>query len=452
VAAAILWVCVAVACGSTVSTGEPPVGPAASVVPVSAPVVGSAQPVDSGAGRPSEPPAGAAEAALEQKISQMLARIAEARQLPVKQSVAGRQLSRPRVIELIVAKSERDLPKAALEAQGELLQAFELIAPSYDFVGGIYELIGNNVAGLYDHDANEMVLLDDLDAFVAEQTLAHELVHALQDQHYDLDKLLKYQPGQSDRVTAQHALAEGDATSAMLDATEGSAFLMTSDALRFLMVASVALSPSGAQTPRVLQAALVAPYLDGFSFVQELRRRGGWSEVDRAWQRLPISTEQLLHVDKYVQAEPPIVVPPPSLPAPGWSTYDADVLGEQGLRIVLEQWTHRKSAAEAAAGWGGDTYVVAHRPKGAGTEVAVAWHIRFDTGKDAQEAGAVIRKRFGAGCRTRKLLGPLAWMRRGDAIAIVAGPFQRGPQGQSSGTSPGCGTATRWLAEVLKTR
>ncbi|RLB56607.1 MAG: hypothetical protein DRI90_18560 [Deltaproteobacteria bacterium] len=455
-AAAIACSGAAAACGSTTSTGERSVQPVATVAPevgASAGAAGDPAPaLDGGADLPVEPLSVVTDSPLEREIRQMLARIATARQLPVKQPVTGRRLSRAQVIKLIEAKAERDIPKAALEAQGDLLRAFELIAPSYDFVGGIYELIENNVAGLYDDDTNEMVLLDDLDAFVAEQTLAHELVHALQDQHYDLDKLLKYQAGQSDRVTAQHALAEGDATSAMLEATEGSAFLMTTDALRFMMVASVALSPTGAQTPRVLQAALVAPYLDGFSFVQELRRRGGWAEVDRAWRRLPTSTEQLLHVDKYVQAEPPIVVPPPPLPATGWRTYDADVLGEQGLRLVLEQWTHRKSAAAAAAGWGGDTYLVAHRATGTGTEIAVAWHIRFDTSRDAREAAEVFRKRFGAGCRARKLLGSLAWMRRGDGIAMVAGPYQRGPQGQLSELPTSCGSAVRWLAKVLKTR
>ncbi|MBW2454537.1 MAG: hypothetical protein JRI68_08500, partial [Deltaproteobacteria bacterium] len=281
---------VALACGPGTTSSARPTRPVATIAPVLSHAAAPPAADEPDAGEAPRLPEAAPDDRLAQEIRETLVRIATARELPVKHPVVGRRLSRDEVLEIIIAKAERDIPREALEAQGDLLRAFELIAVTYDFVGGIYELIGDNVAGLYDDDTARMILLDDLDDLVAEQTLAHELVHALQDQHYDLDRVLKYQSGHSDRVTAQHALAEGDATSAMLDVTQGSAFGMSNDNLRLLMVASVALSPGGSQTPRVLQAALVAPYLDGFAFVQELRRRGGWAEVDRVWQRMPTTT------------------------------------------------------------------------------------------------------------------------------------------------------------------
>jgi hypothetical protein len=274
-------------------------------------------------------------------------------------------------------------------------------------------------------------------------------VHALQDQHHDLNGRIKYTPGDSDRVTAAHALAEGEAMSAMLDVTVGSAFRIDNDAMRMSMVASVALSESGGETPRVLQAALVAPYVDGFAFVQALRERHGWPGVDRAWDKLPASTEQLLHVDKYEAGEAPLKVPEPPLPE-GFRKDDADVLGEQGLRMTFEQWTIRERAALAAAGWGGDRYVVGRKSTSDGAEIAIAWHIRFDKATDAVEAAREARRALPKPCEERAALGPIAWQQRGDAIAFVVGPYLR--KGERFESRSTCTAARPWLTRVLDAR
>jgi hypothetical protein len=278
-------------------------------------------------------------------------------------------------------------------------------------------------------------------------------VHALQDQHYDLATVMRYRAGDSDRVTAQHALAEGDATSAMFDIALGDAAVMTPAKLRFMMVSGVALSGEGGTTPRVLQSALIAPYVDGFSFVQALRKRGGWSAVDDAWRRLPTTTEQLLHLDKYDAGEKALPVTEPPLPAGGgWTRHDADVLGEQGLRLVLEQWASQKDAAEGAAGWGGDRYVVAQRTTPQGAEHAVAWRLRFDSESEAREAATVLRKGLSKACSERATLGPIAWEQRGDALAIVARGYRRSADGSSASSTASCTDAKAWLAAVLATR
>ena len=249
----------------------------------------------------------------------------------------------------------------------------------------------------------------------------------------------------------------------MFDITTGSAFAVSEQMLRLAMVATTALSEDGATTPRVLQAALVAPYVDGFAFVQELRRRGGWAAVDAAWQELPASTEQLLHLDKYLAREPVAEVPIPPLDAlgSGWAVDDQDVLGEQGLRLALEQWTHRADAHEAASGWGGDRYVVAQRAELAGggdeaaranpgrAEHAVGWLMRFDTVADAQEVAAVLGKTFGPSCTERAELGAVAWTSRARAIALAIGPYARGPSDARLSSPPSCPLTRRWATAML---
>jgi hypothetical protein len=216
----------------------------------------------------------------------------------------------------------------------------------------MFRLIEGQIAGFYVPDDGTMYLADDLGEAEAEETLAHELVHALQDQSYELGKMIKVAEGDGDRVTAAHALAEGDAMSAMLEVSVGSAFAVSEDALRRILAISTSMSAVGATTPRVLTSSLTAPYADGFAFVQGLRRHGGWRAVDAAYGSLPVTTEQLLHLEKYNLREPAVMVaePPVGALGEGYRAVWNEVMGEQGLRIVLEDWAHRTTAKEGAAG------------------------------------------------------------------------------------------------------
>jgi hypothetical protein len=107
--------------------------------------------------------------------------------------------------------------------------------------------------------------------------------------------------------------------------------------------------------------SLNAPYADGYGFVQELRRMGGWSMVNGALKSPPASTEQVLHPDKYLANELPRQVSPPpdsGVAARGWHTLRADTLGEMGLRAALEPYLGQERAAAGVQGWGGDSYLL----------------------------------------------------------------------------------------------
>lgn len=387
------------------------------------------------------------------RVRAMLARVARARGLPSTREIEIAVQGRDELLARIRAHVDREMPADVIASQGEVLTALELLPPGYDFLEGTYRLVGGRVAGFYEPEDRTMYLVDDLSDDEAEETLAHELVHALQDQRYDLAALLRYAPGESDRLTAVHALIEGDATSAMLDVTIGSAFNISDAWLRRLLTASTALSPEGAATPPVLSASLTSSYADGFAFVQALRTRGGFPAVDEALRAPPTTTEQLLHLDKFTAREPALAVAKLPLDAlgPGFRAVIDDVNGEQGLRIMLEQWAPRARAEEAAAGWGGDRYVVARRDEGEGKHaVALGMRMVFDTAKDAGELAAVLSARFGASCRERPALGPLTFRRQGLEVALVAGPFARTAGSKATASAGHCAAAEAWAVALLK--
>ncbi len=337
-----------------------------------------------------------------------------------------------------------------------MLVAFGLLPPAYDYEKGVFDLLEAQLAGYYEPADRTMYLAADLGAEDAEATLAHELVHALQDQHYDLGPQIAFQAEGGDKSSAIHALAEGDAMSAMMDvmmAQKGASALdLPDDLLALQMRAQVLMSPGTADVPPVLRSSLVAPYIDGMLFVHAQRRRGGWAAVDKAWRSPPTTTEQLLHPDKYDAREPALEVPQPPLGAAGggFRSMFADLMGEQGLRLVLEEWAPREKATRAAAGWGGDRAATLVRSQGGVDEHMATWWIRFDGEKscpDAVEAfddrGPCSRRRTlpvpGSPaecdtiatplprqvCRDRGDLGPLVVAIAGCDVFLAGGPYAR---------------------------
>jgi hypothetical protein len=382
-------------------------------------------------------------------IAEMLDKVARVRGLPIKRPVPGEVIDREALSKRIRDMVGEETPDDVLLAQGEMLAALELVPPDYDFVQGALALLGGRVAGFYDPKKAVMVLAGDLNDAEASETLAHELAHALADQSFPLTPHVKYKPGEGDKSSAIHAFIEGDATSTMLDVTIGSAFEMNEEAIRLAFVASTLLSEIGAKTPKAINSSLVAPYVDGFACIQALRRRGDWRAVDEVWRNLPETTEQLLHIEKLLAREPAEIITTPSLGAlekDGYKVVDQDVMGEQGLRILLEDIGSRNTAREGAAGWGGDKALVAQRMVQGKRQIAVAYRLRMDTVVDAGEVAVLFEKKYGAKCRERKTLGPVAWEIKGRDLLLVSGPYERRDGGPVAvGT---CAISKQWLSDA----
>ena len=401
-------------------------------------------------------------------VAKMLAKVERARQLPSKHPVASRTMARAALIAQVRAHTKDEVPPDAVRGQGELLVAYGLIPPTYDYEKGVFDLLEQQLAGYYEPADKHMYLAGDLGGADADATLAHELVHALQDQHYELGPQIAYHDDAGDRSGAVHALAEGDAMSAMMDvlfAEKGMTALdVPDDALAMQMRAQVLLSGVAKDVPPVLQTSLVAPYIDGIAFVSKLRRRGGWKEVDRVWHAPPTTTEQLLHLDKYDAHEPPLAVPAASVGAlgGGFRVLYTDLFGEQSLRLALEEWGRRKEAEAIAAGWGGDRASLLVRDKGGVEERFASWFVRWDESActKAKRAFAFVGRGVAPGirqdrvsfvCRERTDLGPIAVAWAGCNLLLTGGPFTRKSGGTAEARSS-CAEVEPWATATVQAR
>jgi hypothetical protein len=328
---------------------------------------------------------------------------ARARRLNPKAPVKLRALEPAALVGLVKSKVKEEVPADVIRSEGATFEALGLIPKGFDYEAETYALLEEELAGMYLPDDQTMYVAigvtdDELDA-----TLAHELVHALQDQYFEIGKKMKYKPGASDALGAMQALAEGDATSAMIDemilqkkGEQGLAAMTAVDipdrtAEEFLDDALEDKKPDAAirKAPRFIALGLVAPYADGLSFVNGLRRRGGWDAVDMAWQKPPTTTEQLLHLEKFDAQEPNVDVPiatAASLGSTFTKKYD-DMFGEEEGRLAFSQWMGNASSKRAAEGWGGDRVTLFETSAG---DHAVAWRIVYDDDKQAAEAAQIL--------------------------------------------------------------
>jgi hypothetical protein len=397
------------------------------------------------------------------RVAQMLSVMSRVRTLAPTGPIQGRVIDRNTMIAQLKARVRAEIPPQVLRGEGAFLSAFGLLPTGYDFESGLYAILESQLAGYYDPDDKTMFLMDDLSNQEAEATLAHELVHGLQDQHYDLGPRLHYKSDNNDQQSAVQCLAEGDATSAMLDlllAPKGHNSLSLPDSvIDAQIVAGMALSPGLASFPSILRNSLVAPYSDGIRFVQWMRRRGGWVSVDQAWTDLPTTTEQILHPDKYLSHEPPepVSVPSAQLLGGSFEPMYTEVYGEQGFRLAVEEWMPKKLAIAAASGWAGDHAVVGRLVLNGVQSIVAAWHVRFDRGgtpatinSEATEAFRLISQAWNVKPATSKALcrqlsdgATLAIALHERDVALVVGPHI------SNGRPiEGCATARRWASWV----
>ena len=233
--------------------------------------------------------------------------------------------------------------------------------------------------------------------------IVHELTHVLQDQHFGLASLT--QGKNSDQLSAQLALVEGDATLVQNHWFIDNAGYVLSDAEFQQYVNRVANTtveevkrrskdvesdPSVVktidETPDFLFLDAIGTYYRGQAFVFALKRRGGWTEVNRAYENPPTSMEHILHPDKYFAGESPEEVALPDLEnepfAGNWEELNRDTLGEFGLRIIFNTFDVDTPSHSAAAGWHGDQYVVLKHRDGA---PALVLFTTWDTEQDATE-------------------------------------------------------------------
>jgi hypothetical protein len=253
----------------------------------------------------------------------------------------------------------------------------------------------SQVIGYYDEVSKYLVFLGTDHPTPAQLiTLAHELTHALDDQHFGLLRLDRLSAECADEsFEAALALTEGDAT-----------YVMTAYAQRYLtleqqlgIVGEGGGSSTAGIAPFILRLE-TWPYTAGQAFVQSLVTNGGEAAVDRAFRHLPASTAQILHPSSYPNDLPVPVDVPQLAPALGgrWRDLDVQETGAAWLSILLGLRIDQDRASAAVDGWAGGIY----RAWTDGIDVAVELRTAWRDADAADRFAAAMRDWLAAGAST----------------------------------------------------
>jgi hypothetical protein len=346
---------------------------------------------------------------------------------PVPVEVVGDSVTRQHALKRLEMYYEDEMIRGMQTAYirlGLLPEGTDVLA---EFLGVLEEQAG----GFYDPSTKAFFLLDDMPAGVAPMLAAHELTHALEDQHFDLDARLMDALPNDDHAFAVGAVHEGSAMlvmslyvlRAMADGTltqENLAEMAESDAARGEKLA--ALAPA-------LQRPFIAAYVLGMTFLLRGDPSAMFSgypveDVNECERGGPTSSEQILHPEKYWDPErrdPPVAVEPfDTRKALGrrWKRSASGVLGEIVIGVMVGAPTPKGLAGmsqpdpaawtnSAAAGWGGDRWELWRRGD---RELVLLWTV-WDTEQDAGEFAAALGRQG----------GDMVWETRGKRVAIVAG-------------------------------
>jgi hypothetical protein len=353
-------------------------------------------------------------------------RVAALRGLRFLHPVPVRVVSPAQLRALGLAENRRAQPLGEQRAQEELLKLLGLLAPREDLGRIAGSVLSEQVAGLYDPRSKQLLLVRG--AGVDDVTLAHELTHALEDQHFAIGRLDA--GGFGDAATAQQALVEGSATALMLRYAQR----YPGDGPSL----GQALSSLGSSTkgiPPAILRELLFPYEAGAAFVSALLLDGGrdWSLVDNAERfRPPVSSAEILHPRRWALVQRPLPVRLPDVGRAlggGWRRVLGGSFGEEDTRELLHDALGAGGAALAAAGWRGGAVALWRRgplpdpacaaPCAADDALLIRW--RTANARAAARLAAGLRRWIGATApRSAAVVAT-----RGSAIALSLAPIHR---------------------------
>ena len=269
------------------------------------------------------------------------------------------------------------------------------------------------VAGFYSSRDDEIKVITDTpeSPTINNATLVHELVHALQDQHYDLTKP-KYGGDTQDEQLATDGLIEGDANYVERRYAQrcGGAW----ECVPTPETAGGGGGGGGGGSNLGILLTIFQPYSDGPVYISDRVDRGGWQSVDDEFESPPSSTEQIIHRTD----EEPVPIQYRDRARNGWETFPdqgvdgADTLGEASMYVMFWYQARTTGAdtvdtrsisetespydvynyeAEPSAGWGNDRLYPYQQGSGSSAEYGYVWVTEWDTEADAREFRAAYR-------------------------------------------------------------
>lgn len=327
-----------------------------------------------------------------------------------------------------------------------------LFPKGLDFKKSLLDFYRARVWGFYAPDENRVELLgesgsgtlpDGARRFTEtrrqETVLAHELTHALQNQHFSLKG--KLGPSKNkDRALALRAIMEGDATLTEVAYRFGGLVQWPLASMGRAMPSDSGESPStSSYVPVAILDRIAFQYESGASLVNRVYKEHGWRGINLLYGAPPLSTEQVLHPEKYLDVpDPPTRVDIKDLASlypPGWRQIEDNTLGELMVRCLFKRYFSEEEAKAVGTGWDGDRFVAFRR----GNDISFIWASLWDSSGDAKEFFQKYQEILARKYRSFQFSDPPFYIEMRDRVVVIVEGLGR-PQ-----ITKGIGRVWQWL-------
>lgn len=336
-------------------------------------------------------------------VREAVKEVTRIRRLNEKRSVRCKIENKEQVEKYLRKALSEQIPLEKIKSEETVFKFLGIIPDDFNYLEGLIELYTSQLGGYYDPKGKYYTMASWLPKEMQFTIAVHELTHALQDQHFDLERFIDHEKMTSDELLAHSALVEGDATITMLDYTRslsGQKRLGEEPTISKEIIQSIigGMMGSGGASPISLRQVLVFPYASGLNFAHALQRKGGIRAINRAYKNQPRTTEQILHPDKFLRGQADFieiekVEIPDSYKALLGSRVYSDSLGEFLTSVLLGSAIDSKIVRAASEGWAGDRLELYTGAKESDDEVLV-WESRWDSSRDSEEFLAALRMSF----------------------------------------------------------
>jgi hypothetical protein len=294
------------------------------------------------------------------KIASIVDFVQENRQLPLSQPIPIKYLTRQAYIEQYQASSFDKDTIDAIKTEQQFYTALGLIEPGVDLMQASIDSQNDILLGFYTPKEKILyIIAESVNMFSQEEmTMAHEYTHAVQDDNFDIGALLA-NASNGDAQLAARSLPEGDAS--LIEDLYSYGHISKEEINYNLYHYLFKEHPELKGVSPALGIFTYFPYTAGEYFAVYLLMEGNltWDKLNAAYKNPPISTEQVLHPEKYLAGEKPILVIMPDLASAlggNWKEIDHNVLGEAGFLVWLCDKAEEQAAFDGATGWDGDSY------------------------------------------------------------------------------------------------
>ncbi len=319
--------------------------------------------------------------------------------MPLRRPVPCDYITKAKINEFLNKRIKEVAKPEDLRAEELTLKKFGLVPPDFDLAKNTIDLLTEQAAAFYDYDKKKLFITDSTPSETQEPVLAHEIAHAIADQSYNLSRYIKQGRKSDDGATARQAVMEGQATWLMseLMARKMGQTLKDSPALLAMMSGATEAAdgqyPVFDQSPLYLRLTLVFPYTKGMLFQNAVYERDGQTGFADVFLKPPVSTQQILHPQKYFDGLKPTTpeVPNPHLPR-GYKSLVGGTLGELEIGVMLQQYAGKERAAELAPHWRGSTFELLENKKAG--RVVLLYALDLDTEEAARQYFTAYREQL----------------------------------------------------------